>query len=112
MASASASASPPPGSAASSALLEPGRADSLREASASAEAEEVLEGDLQVHSLQLEPDGPGAAAGSAQGFRARWAQRRPDLGSISKVGALAFLINFKPSEVSPPGCASQWRRLD
>ena len=106
-----ASASPsPPGSAASSVLLEPGRADSLREASAS--AAEVLAGDLQVHSLQLEPDGPGAAANSARGFRARWAQRRPDLGSISKVGALAFLINFKPSEVSPPGCASQWRRLD
>ena len=105
------SVAPPPGSAASSALLEPGRADSLREASASAEAE-VLEGDLQVHSLQLEPDGPGAAACSARGFRARWAQRRPDLGSIGKVGALAFLINFKPSEVSPPGCASQWRRLD
>ena len=104
-----ASASPPPGSAASSALLEPGRADSLREASAS--AAEVLEGDLQVHSLQLEPDGPGAAASWAGGFRARWAQRRPDLGSIGKVGVLAFLVNFKPSEVSPPGCASQWRRL-
>ena len=105
-----ASASPPPGSAASSALLEPGRADSLREASAS--AAEVLEGGLQVHSLQLEPDGPGAATTLPGGFRARWAQRRPDLGSIGKVGALAFLINFKPSEVSPPGCASQWRRLD
>ena len=102
-----ASASPPPGSAASSARLEPGRADSLREASAS--AAEVLEGDLQVHSLQLEPDGPGACSG--RGFRARWALRRPDLGSIGKVGVLAFLVNFKPSEVSPPGCASQWRRL-
>ena len=101
---ASASASPAPGSAASSSLLERGRDDSLGEASAI--AAEVLEGDLQVHSLQLEPDGPGAAASSARGFRARCAQRRRDLGSIGKVGVLAFLINFKPSEVSPPGYAS------
>ena len=64
---ASASASPAPGSAASSSLLELGRDDSLGEASAI--AAEVLEGDLQVHSLQLEPDGPGAAASSARSCR-------------------------------------------